>query len=167
MCGRLSHVTGQSHQQSQHFILRLSRFFCLHHCFPWPTLFSLPRLEPAVRFFFFLFFVFGWGGHFSRRDTFSFLMRCTEYVMANREQPSCVDMQTCGQLALSQMPASVKLQMILFQHFSAHLQIVKADYTHAFHGLYCWDWKLKWLQGECGLLCCRVDLICLLSLSFW
>lgn len=46
--------------------------------------------------------------------------------MANREQPSCVDMQTCGQLALSQMPASIKLQMILFRHFSAHLQIVKA-----------------------------------------
>lgn len=58
--GGLSHVTGRSHQQSQHFILYLCPIlFCPHHCFPWLTLTPLSPLEPAVSF---LFFFFGWGG---------------------------------------------------------------------------------------------------------
>lgn len=57
--------------------------------------------------------------------------------MANREQPSCVDMQTCGQLTLSQMPASIKLQMILFRHFPAYLQIVKAVIAILLHFMGC------------------------------
>lgn len=89
-----------------------------------------PPLEPAVAFLFFC-----WGRSLSRKKhSFSFSVGQTEYVLARREQPSCVDMQTGGcwvdiafsPLAFSQTPASIKVQMSLFGNFSAHCRIVRA-----------------------------------------
>lgn len=76
-------------------------FFIYHTFFLSTPLLSIIHLTPpaptGTSSLFSFFGVCGGGGRglqFSRRNTLSILMRCTEYVMANREQPSCVVMQT-------------------------------------------------------------------------
>lgn len=94
-----------------------------------------------------------------KKHALSLSVRCTEYALASRKQPSRVDMRTVGcrldiefsALALSQTPASIKLQTSLFWNFSALFQIIKAVIavlTHPMGCIYCWDQKLKHLQVQ-------------------
>lgn len=96
----------------------------------------LPAPTGTSSSFPFLFFFFLVEGRsLSRKKHSCFLsVRRTGYVLARREQPSCVDMQTGGcwvdiafsPLAFSQMPALIKVQMSLFGNFSAYCRVVGA-----------------------------------------
>lgn len=155
MHGRLSHATGQRHQQSQHFILHLSHVFPVYTIALHGPFYPLHPAPPAISFP----FLVEERPLRRKKHALSLSVRCTEYALASRKQPSRVDMRTVGcrldiefsALAFSQTPASIKLQTSLFWNFSALFQIIKAVIavlTHPMGCIYCWDQKLKHLQVQ-------------------
>lgn len=131
------------------------------------------RWSQQLAFFFLM--VVG-GSLFTKKYPLS-LLRCTEYVIVKGEQPNCVDLQTSGccldvefsQLTLSQMQASIKVQVTLFWNFSAHLQIVKVVIAVLTHSMGCIAGikNSNAYRDRRGHRHCWVGLICLLSLCFW